>query len=122
MAEKKDSSEKLIKKNNNDDEKNKVIETRKFQIGILPFVEKIYQNDSDCRVFDLETNNRIFEISIKYNDSRSRFHAIFVSNGKTTSLSFFENKKIAYKSILITICSIYGIRIKNVPVDVLKGV
>ena len=121
MAEKKDSSEKLTKKNNKDDE-NKVIETRKFQIGILPFIERIYQNDSDNRVFDLETNNRVFEVSIKYNDSRSRFHALFVSNGKTTSLSFFENKKIAYKSILITICSIYGVRIKNVPVDVLKGV
>lgn len=97
-------------------------EKRSFNVGTMSCKEEIFENTSEIRKSTLNVNNCDFDITIEYIESRNRYICRYIYNGKTISLSFFENKKIAYKSVVMTIAGLFGVRINNIPTEVLRGV
>jgi len=90
--------------------------TRIINLGYVNAEETMIVNTDDSRISKVVINGTAFEIEVIYDEGRGMYRAAFIQEGSRTSLSFFNNKLVAYKSALLSVCSMVGLTLKNINV------
>lgn len=102
--------------------KEKKIPINKINLGPLQITEEITLKDDEIRESTIMINNEPFYTEIVYDEGRDKYRAAITRNARKTSLSFFSSKKIAYKSILMSVAAMVGVKIKDTNINVLGGI
>jgi|GEM_PF-3809286 len=92
------------------------LKKRTINLGFINLEETIIEDEREFRKSEISINNTIFGTEIQYDEGRDSFLASFTHEGKRTSLSFFNQRIVAYKAIIKSICSLVGLQINNVNV------
>lgn len=95
--------------------------TNKINLGLLQLEEQITLKTDEVRESTIFMNGEEIFTEIVYDEGRDKYRAAITKNSQKKSLSFFSSKKVAYKSIIVSIAGIYGVRIKNANLNMLEG-
>lgn len=75
---------------------------QEYFLGLL-FEEEILKDSDEKFESKIVVNSKEYTCKINYDNDRNCYHAIVIFNDKTTSLSFFKLKRIAYRNIKLFI-------------------
>lgn len=94
----------------------------KINLGSLQITEEITFKDDEIRESTITYNGEEIFTEIVYDEGRDKYRAAITRNARKVSLSFFNSKKIAYKSVLISVAAVLGVKIKDTNINVLEGI
>lgn len=93
-----------------------IVEKRTIKAGYVNMEETLTVNERDNRIGEININDLIFGYELVYDEGRDQYRAAYMVGGRKQSLSFFNNRLQGYKAILITICSLVGLTIRDINV------
>jgi hypothetical protein len=93
----------------------------KINLGNLQISEEVTFKDDEIRESIILFNGEEILTEIVYDEGRDKYRAAITRNARKVSLSFFNSKKIAYKSVLISVAAVLGVKIKDTNINVLEG-